>query len=134
MDLKGKVKQLFTEKFGRAPTGIARAPGRVNVLGEHVDYNDGWVMPAAIDRATFLAFAPAASDHTTVWAGDFGQAASFSLKTVSARTQADGSALPDWAYYPAGVLRSLRDAGHETPAMQAALLSEVPRGAGLSSS
>ena len=134
MDLKNRVRQLFIEKFDRAPNFIARAPGRVNLLGEHVDYNDGWVMPIAIDRATYVAFSPAASDQTVLWAGDFHQQVSFSPRTLSAKTQSDDSPLPDWAYYPAGVMWSLREAGYETPAMQAVFISDVPRGAGLSSS
>ena len=49
---------IFQEKFEHNPTHIARAPGRVNLLGEHVDYNDGFVLPAAIDRTTYVAFSP----------------------------------------------------------------------------
>lgn len=134
MDLKNRVNQLFVERFDHAPAHIARAPGRVNLLGEHVDYNDGWVMPVAIDRAAYIAFSPTASDQTALWAGDFRQSAFFSPRTLSAKTQLDDSPLPDWAHYPAGVMWSLREAGHATPAMQAAFISDVPRGAGLSSS
>lgn len=134
MDLKDKVSRLFIEKFGHVPHFIARAPGRVNLLGEHVDYNDGWVMPAAIDRATYIAFSPTASDRTALWAGDFGQSAFFSPRTLSAKTQLDDAPLPAWAHYPAGVMWSLREARRETPAMQAVFISDVPRGAGLSSS
>ncbi len=134
MDLKNRVHQLFIEKFGRAPDFVACAPGRVNLLGEHVDYNDGWVMPVAIDRATYIAFSTTASDQTALWAGDFHQQASFSPRTLSSKTQSDDSPLPDWAHYPAGVMWSLRESGYETPAMQAVFISDVPRGAGLSSS
>lgn len=134
MNLPDTVSAVFRQKFGRPPAFLARAPGRVNLLGEHVDYNDGFVLPAAIDRATWIAFSPAASSQTTLWAADFDQRAVFSPETLTAKTQPDGSPLPDWARYPAGVMWALRDAGLETPAMSAVFASDVPRGSGLSSS
>jgi galactokinase len=103
-------------------------------LGEHVDYNDGFVLPAAIDRATYVAFSPADSDVTTLWAANFDKQATFSPQTLSAKTQPDGSPLPDWARYPAGVMWALNEAGHATPALEAVFASDVPRGSGLSSS
>jgi galactokinase len=129
-----KLKTIFQQRFGCEPRYIARAPGRVNLLGEHADYNDGFVMPVAIDHATYIAFAPSQTDHTTLWAVDFNQQAVFSFQTLFAKTQADGSPLPEWAYYPAGVQWALMEAGLSTPAMDAAFLSDVPRGSGLSSS
>jgi len=128
------LKAKFQTHFGSEPQYVVRAPGRVNLLGEHVDYNDGFVLPAAIDLATYVAFSPAAADHSTLLAADFDQPALFSAKTLSAKTQLDGSPLPDWAHYPAGVMWALSEAGLETPAMQAVFASNVPRGSGLSSS
>lgn len=128
------VTKLFQEKFGNFPSYIVRAPGRVNLLGEYVDYNNGFVLPAAIDRATYLAFAPWKTDVSTLFAADFNQRAIFSPETLAAKTQVDTSSLPDWAYYPAGVLWSLREAGLSTPPLNALFLSDVPRSAGLSSS
>jgi galactokinase len=64
--------QAYQNRFLQAPLYVARAPGRVNLLGEHVDYNDGFVLPAAIDRATYVAFSPASTDQTTLVAADFG--------------------------------------------------------------
>ena len=128
------LKSIFRARFGKEPQYIVRAPGRVNLLGEHVDYNDGFVLPAAIDLATYLAFSPVAADHSTLVAADFNQEASFSADTVSAKKQADGSPLPAWTHYPAGVMWALNEAGLETPSMQAVFLSNVPRGSGLSSS
>ena len=58
VNIPQNITEIFQQKFGRAPAHIVRAPGRVNLLGEHVDYNDGLVMPAAIDRATYIAFSP----------------------------------------------------------------------------
>lgn len=134
MHPKDTVLEVFRHKFGSDPAFIARAPGRVNLLGEHVDYNDGFVLPAAIDRATYVAFSPSISNVTTLVATDFSQQASFSLKTLAAKTQPDGSPLPEWATYTAGVMWALIEAGLETPAMNAVFSSDVPRGSGLSSS
>jgi galactokinase len=126
--------QAYQNRFLQAPLFVARAPGRVNLLGEHVDYNDGFVLPAAIDRATYVAFSPASTDQTTLVAADFGEEAQFTPATLPAKRQPDGSPLPEWALYPAGTAWALGEAGHSTPAMQAAFSSDIPRGSGLSSS
>ncbi len=126
--------QAFSNHFLQEPRYVARAPGRVNLLGEHVDYNDGFVLPAAIDRATYIAFSPVTFDRTTLVAADFGEEAQFTPETLSAKKQPDGSPLPEWALYPAGVAWALGAAGLSTPALQAAFSSDIPRGSGLSSS
>jgi galactokinase len=126
--------QAYQNRFLQAPLFVARAPGRVNLLGDHVDYNDGFVLPAAIDRATYVAFSPASTDQTTLVAADFGEEAQFTPATLPAKRQPDGSPLPEWALYPAGTAWALGEAGHSTPAMQAAFSSDIPRGSGLSSS
>src|SRR5512143_4009164 len=125
---------MFREEFGHEAAYVARAPGRVNLLGEHVDYNGGFVLPAAIDRATYVAFSPTGSEENSVNALDFNQAARFSAQTLQAKTQLDQSPLPGWAEYPAGVAWSLAERGQSVPGMQALFASDVPRGAGLSSS
>ena len=134
MNIIDQITTRYQETFGHTPAHIARAPGRVNLLGEHVDYNDGFVLPAAIDRATYVAFSPTNAPHTTLVAADFNQRASFSAETISAKTQPDASPLPEWAHYPAGVMWSLMEEGVSTPAMNAVFASDVPRGSGLSSS
>jgi galactokinase len=134
MHPKELVVETFRQKFGSPPVFLARAPGRVNLLGEHVDYNDGFVLPAAIDRATYLAFSPSDVDETTLWAADFDQKAVFSLATLATKTQPDGSPLPEWAAYPAGMLWALTEAGFPAPGMRAVFASNIPRGSGLSSS
>lgn len=134
MDIPTRLTRLFQEEYGRACDHIARAPGRVNLLGEHVDYNGGFVLPAAIDRATYAAFSPAGSDAISVRAVDFDQAARFSTQTLMTKTQTDRSPLPGWAEYPAGVAWSLSEHGQAIRGMQALFASDVPRGAGLSSS
>ena len=134
MNIIDGLTKKYHDQFGHAPAHIARAPGRVNLLGEHVDYNDGFVLPAAIDRATYIAFSPAQAPHSTLVAADFDQQVSFSPDTVPSKTQADGSALPEWGLYPTGVMWTLMEEGVSTPAMNAVFMSNVPRGSGLSSS
>jgi galactokinase len=134
MQIIPHITARFQKTFGRAPAYIARAPGRVNLLGEHVDYNDGFVLPAAIDRATYIAFSPAEAHLSTLAAVDLDQQASFSPQTIPSKTQADSSPLPDWAHYPAGVMWSLLEEDLSVPAINAVYASDVPRGSGLSSS
>src|SRR5215207_10772586 len=98
MEIIQRITKLFSETFGGAPAHIVRAPGRVNLLGEHVDYNDGFVLPAAIDRATYIAFSATGTPLSTLVAVDMNQRASFSAQTVLLKTQADGSSLPEWAH------------------------------------
>jgi galactokinase len=133
-ELIHRITDIFHETFGSAPTHFVRAPGRVNLLGEHVDYNDGFVLPAAIDRATYVAFSPTSTDLSTLAAVDFNQQASFSPQTISSKAQMDGSPLPEWAHYPAGVMWSLNEKQLKTQGMNAVFASNVPRGSGLSSS
>ena len=134
MNIIDQLAISYYEKFGHTPAHIARAPGRVNLLGEHVDYNDGFVLPAAIDRATYVAFSPTNAPHSTLVAADFGQQVSFSLETIQSKTQADASPLPEWALYPAGVMWSLTEENLRILSMNAVFSSDVPRGSGLSSS
>jgi galactokinase len=128
------ISDIYREKFGHTPAHIAHAPGRVNLLGEHVDYNDGLVLPAAIDRATYVAFSPTNARHSTLIAADFDQQASFSAESIPTKTQPDGSQLPEWGLYPAGVMSSLLEENLQALSMNAVFASDVPRGSGLSSS
>src|SRR5688572_31991445 len=100
MILRETVTAKFEECFGEAPAHVVRAPGRVNLLGEHVDYNDGFVLPIAIDRATWLAFSLSDTDQTTLRALDLSEQVSFTLGTLSAKTDAEGKPLSTWALYP----------------------------------
>lgn len=136
MHPKELVNKTFLQRFGKEPSFVALAPGRVNILGEHVDYNDGFVLPAAIDKATYIAFAPADSrtDKTTIVAADFAEEAIFTPAGIITKTNTDGAALPEWAMYPAGTAWALSEADLATPAMNAVFASNVPRGSGLSSS
>jgi len=131
---KNDIRVTFREHFGTQPAFIARAPGRVNLLGEHVDYNDGFVLPVAIDRAVYLAASPTPDNMVTVHALDLNEQVTFSIKELSTKQDLKGATLPDWALYPAGVAWSLHEAGLEISGLRAVITSDVPIGAGLSSS
>ena len=134
MNTRQRVIQKFKQRFGRPPDALALAPGRVNLLGEHVDYNDGFVIPAAIDLQTVIAFSAAEDDESHLVALDFSQETGFSHGSLQEKCALDGNLLPDWARYPAGVAWAIKSAGLKAPAIQAVIASDVPMGAGLSSS
>ncbi len=113
---------------------LSTAPGRVNLLGEHIDYNAGAVLPAAIDRAVRLAADPRHDRLVRLHALDLHQEATFSLDELEARRDIDGQPLPAWALYPAGVAWVLQQHGLAVSGMEGAYTSDVPIGAGLSSS
>lgn len=124
----------FQTTFSKRPTLQVRAPGRVNLLGEHVDYNDGPVLPIAIDRAVSVAGMPIEEPVVRLHALDMGEGVAFRFDQISEKIDLEGRPLPGWALYPAGVAWSLLEAGHEVTGVQAAFNSDVPIGAGLSSS
>lgn len=131
MDPLDQIAATFQEIYGHAPAVVVRAPGRVNLLGEHVDYNDGWVMPAAIDRAVWLAVEAVESQDVSLHALDFDQYARFELERLHPLEE---PALAQWADYPAGVAWAMRAAGHVLPGLRGVYRSDVPIGAGVSSS
>jgi len=128
------LSATFEGIFHRSPIVQVRAPGRVNLLGEHVDYNQGVVLPVAIDRAVKLAASPTADARVTLNALDLGVQVAFRLSELVKKRDLDGNPLPAWALYPAGVAWSLQDTGLSLSGMQAAYTSDVPIGSGLSSS
>jgi galactokinase len=128
MTAKNTVLTTFTESFGQAPTLLARAPGRVNLIGEHTDYNDGFVLPAAIDRAIYVAARPRADATINLVSADFHDMSSFALDRL------DDPALPAWSKYPRGSLWWLREHGHAIPGFDAVIGGDIPIAAGLSSS
>ena len=128
------LQQKFTELFDRKPELSVRAPGRVNLLGEHVDYNDGPVLPVALDRAVYLLASPSEDQKVTLYAMDFNEQVSFGLDNLKSKVDNQGKALPGWALYPAGVAWALQEGGFPVMGVQVAYSSDVPIGAGLSSS
>lgn len=128
------LSAAFYQEFGQQPTLLACAPGRVNLLGEHVDYNDGLVLPVAIDRTVRLAAAPTDDDLINLIALDLNQISSFNLMDLQKKVDLNGDALPGWAQYAAGVAWSLQQEGLRVKGVKVAFTSNVPIGAGLSSS
>jgi galactokinase len=128
------IRSVYLQKFGKEPHLISRAPGRVNLLGEHIDYNDGLVLPVAIDRTVHIAASARHDQIVHLVAEDLGQDVTFSLENLELKIDIHGIRLPNWAHYPAGVAWSLQEAGMETSGFDAVFSSNVPIGAGLSSS
>jgi galactokinase len=118
-----QVPEVFASQFGGAPAVVWTAPGRVNLIGEHTDYNDGFVLPFALPHRTAVAASPVDSPSWTVFSQGVG-AVSFS------RDEKVGG----WGAYVAGVIWALGEAGVEVPGARLAITSDVPEGAGLSSS
>ena len=110
------------------------APGRVNLLGEHVDYNEGPVLPVAIDRTLSLEITPLDTNNIELHALDLGQSCTFSLAGLEQKTDLSGHPLPRFALYPASVAWTLQRAGYPVSGMRATYTSQIPMGAGLSSS
>jgi galactokinase len=129
-----RLQSDFYQYFKRLPEFRIRAPGRVNLLGEHVDYNDGFVLPAAIDRGVHLAFSAQGERSISLVALDLNESVRFNLEKLEEKCDADGRPLPSWALYPAGVAWVLQNSGYPVMGMQAVYSSNIPIGAGLSSS
>ena len=128
MTVRETVLKTFQDHFGHAPTVLARAPGRVNLIGEHTDYNDGFVLPAAINRAVYVAARPRADSTVHLVSVDFEGQTTFTLATL------DNPALPGWSKYPRGALWWLGQKGYTLPGIDAVMGGDIPIAAGLSSS
>ena len=128
MTLVARATAAFVERFGCQPTVIAEAPGRVNLIGEHTDYNDGFVLPCAIDRSTVIAARARSDTRWIVHALDYDDVDQFDVHEVSSPT-GDGH----WSDYVRGVAVVMRDHGVIAGA-DIVVTGDVPQGAGLSSS
>ena len=128
-----KVLAEFAAKFGGKPEKVAYAPGRIEVLGNHTDYNEGYVFSAAIDKGTFFAASPAEDDTVTLVALDINGGETYSCKLADVKKVESGST---WANYPLGTFNWLFD-GEPAKAgkgFKAVFGGNIPLGAGLSSS
>ncbi len=132
--------QAFEREFGRSPTHLAWGPGRVNLIGEHTDYNDGFVLPMALEARACVAFTPREDGAVHLRADDLDRAGSFELSALGpgtpSRLEATQPEALAWLDYPRGVAWALaRRLGPERlTGFDGVLASDVPRGAGLSSS
>ncbi|WP_030377453.1 MULTISPECIES: galactokinase [unclassified Streptomyces] len=125
----GEVADRFRELYGAGPEGVWAAPGRVNLIGEHTDYNDGFVMPFALPHTTVAAVSRREDGVLRLHSADI-DAGPVELPLDGLAPESDKS----WTAYPAGVVWALREAGHEIDGADIHLASTVPSGAGLSSS
>jgi galactokinase len=122
------IEEAFQKTFGAVPEVVARAPGRVNLIGEHTDYNDGFVLPAAIDRFVWFAGRKRADRTVRAQALDFADAVEFSLDAIERDAQ------HPWSNYLRGVSKFLEEGGQRLPGADLVVGGNVPREAGLSSS
>lgn len=127
MSLPERIVTSYQSLFGSTPDLLVRAPGRVNLIGEHTDYNDGFVLPMAIDRAVWLAVRPRQDRQVSVFSLDFEQQAQFGLETLAYQEQG-------WPEYIKGVAWALQEEGHSLLGWEGVVAGDVPLGAGLSSS
>ncbi len=124
--ISSQVKQLFQQHFG-TPDFIVRSPGRINLIGEHTDYNLGFVLPAAIDKAIYLAIGKRTDDYIHLYAGDLHQSYQAHAGSLQPTDQ-------QWPNFILGVADQLIKEGKQISGFNAVVMGDVPLGAGLSSS
>ena len=127
MNKENLIKQ-YKAIYKKFPTHIIRAPGRVNLIGEHTDYNDGFVLPIAIDRYTNMLVSKNDNRKIQLYDLKYKESEKFDLKNIKPSQQ------KKWSDYQRGIAKVLLDAGYEIGGMDVLIFSEVPEGAGLSSS
>ena len=133
-DQQRQADAVFRELFGRPPAVAAAAPGRVNLIGEHVDYCDGFVLPMAIERETVIVAAPRPEVGGEPVARVHSTALQETVELPLASGAGSSAGIPGWSRYLAGVIAGFLDRGATIPAFDAVVDSTVPIGGGLSSS
>ncbi len=123
--MKENVKRLFSEQFNQKPLLVA-APGRVNLIGEHTDYNEGFVLPGAVDKKIYVGIAKNGTNFLNVFANQYKQKFSFGLDELH---PVDG-----WATYLLGMIYQFKQKGLEINGVDLVIDGDVPLGAGMSSS
>lgn len=133
-----RIAKKFHEILGSQPTFIVSAPGRVNLIGEHTDYNNGYVFPVAIDKYLHVAVRKRDDRRVRLYALDLNERCEFSLEMGCPYRGNEGnttqSRLPAWSKYLIGVAYLLQESGRQLVGMDALITGNVPIGAGLSSS
>jgi galactokinase len=122
------VKQSHVEEYGKAPEIVASAPGRVNLIGEHTDYNEGFVFPMAIDFTVRVAITRRKDSHLRFYSVEYKDRKRATLPTLRYRKE------DRWANYPKGIIAEFLERGHSLGGMDITIHGEIPQGAGLSSS
>ncbi|UCH25488.1 MAG: galactokinase [Trueperaceae bacterium] len=125
--MRARLREAFRQTFGSDAHTVVRAPGRVNLIGEHTDYNDGFVLPMAIDRAVWIALRPRSDRQVRVRSLDLGGTGTFALDDLERGGEG-------WSEYLKGVAWSLREDGLPLRGWEGVVTGDVPVGAGLSSS
>ena len=129
-----ELEARYRRRFGQAPETVVRAPGRLTLLGAHIDYSEGWVLPVAIDRAVYLAAGGRDDGRLDLVAADLGETAMLELAhlppPVAERDPADSA----WTDYVAGVAWALDEAGRAPAGLNVVIGGDLPMGCGLSSS
>jgi len=124
---RARVIEAFRRTYGAKPEFLVRAPGRVNLIGEHIDYNGGHVLPMAIDFGIWIALRPRPDDQVHVMSLDFEDSDVFILSDLE-------KGEPGWIEYLKGVAWALQASGRRLCGWEGTIAGNVPIGAGLSSS
>ncbi len=125
---KAEVSTLFAQQFNEAPSFVIASPGRINLIGEHVDYNSGFVLPAAIDKYMYVAVSKRNDHQIVLHAADISQHYQTSLDAALQRSNLD------WPNYVLGVVDELKKNGHSISGFNILITGNIPVGAGVSSS
>ncbi len=129
-----QARAAFADAFGYASGGVAWAPGRVNLIGEHTDYNDGFVLPMAIERGVSAAFAPRDDGRLRAHALAFGETRDAAIAELTPEVNDPRNPSGHWFAYVAGMVWAMRRAGLPIGGLDVAIAGDVPMGAGLASS
>lgn len=121
-----KIKSIFEKTFATQPA-IFHSPGRINILGEHTDYNEGFVLPAAIDKNMYVAISQRTDNEVHLFAADFNESFTTNIETIKPATL-------QWPNYILGVVDQLQKNGHPVKGFNLVVDGDIPIGAGLSSS
>lgn len=127
MITKESINASFTDKFKTSPTLTVKSPGRINIIGEHTDYNNGFVLPAAIDKYIYVALSERDDQLLNLYSQDYNQFYQTDLNTINIDT-------PDWVKYIIGVAQLINKKTDKIKGFNLYLAGDVPLGAGLSSS
>lgn len=127
-ELASETSCRFQARYGHAPLWLVAAPGRVNLIGEHTDYNDGFVFPMGIERYTVIAASPSVLRRAQIFSADTSSEVTIDLESTVTRGQ------PSWSNYMRGVIAGFQKLNISIPGFDALVMSSVPMGGGLSSS
>jgi galactokinase len=129
LSIENTIRDKYIERFGteNGNPRIFRSPGRINLIGEHTDYNNGFVMPASVDKAIYFAIAPVNTNTITIYAADLNETYTFSVNDLSKPARS-------WPHYHIGIIEQIQKKGLIIGGFQAVFQGDIPIGAGLSSS